>query len=86
MTDSKMEFIERMMNDPDVRQRLKASEQRRAYCEEEWLKQGTEVEPEAAPEPAPVPEPVAKAEPQPEADDGGGEEEEAEEDKGDDKA
>ncbi len=56
MSENKLEFLTRMMNDPSVRQRLKNAEERRAYCEEEWTKQNDEAE-VAEPTPEPDPEP-----------------------------
>jgi len=58
-----MQFLERMMNDPTVRQRFKASEERRVYCEEKWAEQENGEEVAATPtETAPEPEPEAEAE------------------------
>jgi len=37
-----MEFITRLMNDQTIRQRFKASEERRAHCEKLWAEQGIE--------------------------------------------
>jgi len=76
MSETKMQFIERMMNDPNVRQRLKASEQRRAYCEDEWIRtqEAADTEPDQ-----PTPEPVPEADPQPESEDEAEEQGDAEE-------
>jgi hypothetical protein len=79
-----MEFITRMMNDQSTRQRFKASEERRAYCEEEWIR--TQEDADSEPDkPAPEPDPVPEVDPDPEPDDEGAETGDADED-GEDKA
>ncbi len=81
--ETKLEFLTRYMNDPVIKQRYKASEQRREYCEGLWAEaQGGDVpavEPEVV-EPKPTAEPEPEdtepdpAEDEPEADEAQGDE------------
>lgn len=57
MSETKLQFLNRLMNDPGMRQRNRNAQDRRRACEAMWdEKQGDDPEPEPVAEPEPVPE------------------------------
>jgi hypothetical protein len=57
MSEDKLQFLNRMMNDPGMRQRLRNAQERRRECERLWdEKTGGSEEREVTPEPEPEPE------------------------------
>jgi hypothetical protein len=63
MSDSKLEFLTMMMNDPGMRQRNRNAQDRRRACEALWdEKQAAVADAEPEPEPEPETETVTETE------------------------